>query len=178
MNLGSLLTEHRLHINSSLEESLINLFCSTKTIGSRKRLLENWFEGYIYCASLGLAHDRRRPFEKGEKSQKAQWSSSYISQYEYLLCQVLARQDVMAELGLWTVKKDVEDFDIISSIKERYTDDAEFDVHLFYKKVLQEAKNICDEYMNGGLEILQEKRNEGLIFTDELDTLVKLFKRQ
>ena len=176
MNIKSFLVEHRLHINGDLEESLINSFCSTKTTGSRKRLLENWFEGYIYCATLGLAQDRRRPFEKGQKVQKAQWSSSYISQYEHLICRVLTRQDVLVELGLWTVKKHASEFDITASVKERYAGVGEFEEESFYRNALLEAKGICDEYMNGGLEYLEEKMNGGLVFTDELDTLVTMFR--
>jgi len=176
MNIKLFLAEHRLHINESVEKSVINTFCSTTTTGSRKRLLENWFEGYIYCATLGMAKGRRKPFGKGQKTQKAQWSNSYLSQYEFLICQVLTRQDVLVDLGLWTDRKNTEAFDIVSAVQGRYSDGAGFEEQIFFKRILLEAKVVCDEYMNGGLDYLEEKMKEGVVFTDQLDTLVAMFR--
>jgi len=176
MNISAILSEHRLHINSRLEQEVVTSFCSTTTQGGRKRLLQDWFQGYIYAATLGISKDKRVPFAKGEKVQKAQWSSNYLNQYEFLLSHLLTRTDILVELNLLSSMADDTEAQTSEILLKTYLHEGAFNQTEFYKQVFEKLKNICDEFMNGGLEYLAEKKSNGSNFNDRLETLVEFLE--
>lgn len=166
------LAEHRLHINSSLEKDVIASFCSTQTSGSRKRILRTWFEGYIYSVTLGILKDRRVPLETGEKEQKATWSNTYLPHYEFLISHLLTKEEILVELNLLS-SKEGNAMSTNHNLLLSHLGDAAFDSEEWYRSIFLKMKDICDEYMNGGLHYLKEQRDSGVNFVDELETLVK-----
>jgi hypothetical protein len=177
MEIREYLIGQALHINNSFENDLVYLFCATGNNDRRKRVLGNWMEGYLYCASLGIVKNYRVPFKGKEKQQKAIWSATYIRQYEYLIAHLMTKKDILVEIGLLSpmIGNIEEETKLI--LLDGYISDGQFNKEIFYKKIFDQLKNICDEYMNGGLNFLAEKRDEGYSFTDETESLVNLLKK-
>lgn len=177
MEIRKYLVSQSLHINSSFEEGLINSFCATTNTDRRKRVLKNWYEGYLYTVSLGMIKNRRVPFKGKEKQQKATWSTpNYIRQYEFLMSKLLTRKEILVELNLLSPMKDNIEEKTKEVLIENYTSEDSFDKDIFYRKVFDQLKDICDEYMNGGLQYLSERKESGDSFVDETQSLVNYLR--
>jgi hypothetical protein len=140
METNVLLMSHRLYLDSNYEKTA-NLFCNltgqatSKT--DAKYILGSWYEGYIYTLLLGLKTNNRMP-RVGERKDKApSWSEKHLQQYKYAISILLTKNDVINELNLYNR----------ISIKNNFKSK---------KETLDQIKNICDEYSNGGLKYLSD----------------------
>lgn len=166
------LLKHRLDISKSAEGTIIQKFCSTRSGESRIRVLGTWFEGYIYTATLGLRHGRRVQWAPGDKGQKAVWSTGYVDQYEALISELLLRREILFELGLFDVNSTGGE-SLSDLLKENFLAEG-FVEHEFLKNIFMRCKEILDEFMLGGLSVIEEFIAEGGNFVDVLEAPIEL----
>ena len=164
MNFNDYTKNISLNINSDLEDNLIKKFCNTETENRRDRLLSTWMQGYIYAASLGIIYNRREKLESASKTVKKNNFGSHTPQFEYLLSCLLHKKDILVELELISSLKDEgkQTADTKKIISKHVVND-QFNKEDFYKHIFSKLANILDEYMNGGLHVLQDKINENQI---------------
>lgn len=159
MELDSILLTHRLHIDSHYEE-FAELYCNTTGASTSKTvnkfILSNWYEGYLYAVLLGLKINERES-RIGERKDKAPiWSKSYLNQYKYAITNVLARKDILFELNLLTREAISTNF-------------------ISVEATLNQVKNICDEYCNGGLKYLYAEWQRDPTVFSEYTALKKIY---
>ena len=142
MNLEALLTEYNLHIDASYEE-FIKKFCNTHGAAGNETtktmfLLNNWYEGYLYCMLIGININVRKKYI-GTKTEKVRhWSKNYKDQLAYSLSIVFSKKDVRKELKIETREQIQSNFSEIETF-------------------MKQLKEICDEYCNGGLYYLKKE---------------------
>jgi len=159
MELDSILLTHRLHIDSHYE-TFVEIFCNTAgastTKTTSKFVLSNWYEGYLYAVLLGLKINEREP-RIGERKDKApMWSKNYINQYKYAVTSVLARKDILFELNLLSREAISNNF-------------------VSVEVTLNQVKNICDEYSNGGVKYLFDEWTKDPAIFNEYTALKKIY---
>ena len=170
------LRAQRLSINEYYENDLIKRFCSTDNTDRNKRVLSNWMEGYIYCLTLGIKKNQRRGFKlrddkSDKKNDKASWiASSYLNQYVFLASLVLSKPDILTELGILPGNK-VSTEEYRNHLKNKFLEN-DFNREDFFKSITDQLKDICDEYVNYALHYLEQKKEEGVNFSDDYQILV------
>lgn len=142
MNIDLLLTNHRLFIDAP-DEDFAKLFCNTagaETSRTKNRLiLNNWYEGYLYCLLIGINSNNRKDEGYTERRDKApKWSNNYLEQYKYAIGKLLEKPSILNELGILDR----------NAIKNNFVSS---------EKLLTDIKKICDQYSMGGLKYLRDK---------------------
>lgn len=161
MNIDLLLTNHRLFIDEP-DEEFAKLFCNTagaETSRTKNRLiLNNWYEGYLYCLLVGINSNSRKYEGYIKRQDKApKWSNNYLEQYKYAMGKLMEKPSILNELGI--LDRDAIKNNFISS-----------------EKLLGDIKKICDQYSMGGLKYLRDKyEKDDSIFNSE-NSLKELYE--
>jgi hypothetical protein len=142
MNIDLLLSNHRLFIDAQ-DEEFAKLFCNTagaETSRTKNRLiLNNWYEGYLYCLLIGINVNAREYNGFTDRKDKTpKWSHNYLEQYKYAIGKLLEKPSVLNELGILDRE----------AIKTNFGGT---------EKLLGDVKKICDQYSIGGLRYLKDK---------------------
>lgn len=159
MNINEYILDQRLHFDQEYEE-IASRFCNLtgqKTSLTKDRyLLPAWYDGYIYTALLGIKVGYKEDFvKKIDKTSK--WSGGYMKQYKYVLMKLLAKKDVLKEIGLLNREEINNEFEDV-------------------KSTLDKLQIICDKYSNGGLKYLKEQYQKNDSIFNEHTGLVEIYK--
>jgi hypothetical protein len=159
ITIETLLNDLSLHIDSDYEE-FANNFCNPEGYKKEKTktmfTLSSWFEGYLFCALIGLNINDRRKYSSAKKEKSRTWSKDYREQLAYVLSLILSKDDIKNELFIY----DREQIDS-SNLNE---DD-----------LIKQLKNICDEYVNGGLYYLKSEWEKDNRLFDSYNSIERVF---
>ena len=159
MNFEEHIRQHSLKLDSHYE-NLASQFCNIEGYKKEKTgsqyVLGSWFEGYLYCLLLGLKIGEREGKKGKWLDKKNSWSPYNLDQYKYAIGKVLSDPRLLNELGIASREQ----------IDQEYTS---------VRKLLLDVKQICDEFVNGGLEYLsKEYKKNDMLFSDHM-SLKRIF---
>jgi hypothetical protein len=158
-NIEALLTEFTLHIDPAFED-FAKRFCNTEGFKKEKTktmfLLDSWFEGYLYCALVGINRGERKKYSAAKKEKSRNWSKEHRDQLAYVLSLIISNDAVKDELKIYDREQ----------IQNTFVNEDD---------LLKLLKNICDEYANEGLNYLQGEFEKNERLFEDYDALKNIF---
>lgn len=150
------LLDSRLYIDEELEE-FANNFVNTqgfkKDISDKRIIMQNWYDGYLFCFWIGLRYSvRKSKFKRKDKAGGIWNDVKRQDQYLYLITKMLIREENQIEIGINSRRN----LNSIGNMKE------------LADKIL----NLANEYTFGGLELLKQEYDQFDGLFESLDYVI------
>lgn len=152
------LLDSRLCIDEDLEK-FANNFVNTQgfkqEISDKKIIMQNWYDGYLFCLWIGLRYgSRKSQFKKKDKAGGIWNDARRQDQYLYLITKMLVRKENQVEVGL----DSRESLNRIGNMKD----------------LADRIVNLANEYAFGGLVLLEQEYNQFEGIFDSIDYVAEI----
>lgn len=153
------LLDSRLYIDEDLE-GFANNFVNTQGfkqgISDKRIIMQNWYDGYLFCFWIGLRYGvRKSKFKRKDKASGIWNDVKRQDQYLYLITKMLVREENQIEIGL----NSREALNATGNMKD----------------LADKIVNLANEYTFGGLELLKKEHDqfEGLFDSIDYVSVIK-----